>query len=190
MTNVVKGFFFDLDGTLVDTHEANFRAYQKAVSEIAGRQLGDELKAKIKAGESSRDFLPPLLPGISQEDVDKINTRKKEVYPEYLHVSKLNAYLSSFLQQMSEHYVTALVTTAKQDNAEAVLKAHNIGSYFDFKIYGQDVKAMKPSPEAYLLALDKAGLRADEVIAFEDSQKGIDAAAAAGIKSVHIRNFL
>jgi len=190
MTSTIKGFFFDLDGTLVDTHEANFRAYKQAAHDVIGAELGEDLKKRIKAGESSKDFLPSLLPEISDEQVSAVNTRKKEVYPDHLHVSELNAYLSHFLQQMSEHYITALVTTAKKDNAEAVLKAHGIDGYFNFKIFGHDVKAMKPDPEAYLLALEKAGLSADEVIAFEDSQKGIDAATAAGIKTIHIRNFL
>lgn len=190
MTNTIKGFFFDLDGTLVDTHEANFRAYKQAANEITGAELGAELKNRIKSGESSKDFLPGLLPDISSEHVDAINTRKKEVYPNHLSASTLNEYLSTFLRQMSEEYVTALVTTAKQENAEAVLKEHGIHDVFDFKIFGHDVEHMKPHPEAYLLALAKAELAADEVIAFEDSQKGIDAATAAGISTIHIRNFL
>lgn len=190
MTTTIKGFFFDLDGTLVNTHEANFRAYKQAVHEVTGHQLSDDLMERIKAGESSKEFLPSLLPNISDEHVDAINTRKKEVYPSHLHASELNVFLSTFLQQMSEDYVTALVTTAKKDNAEAVLAAHNIDTYFDFKIFGHDVAEMKPSPEAYNLALEKSGLTADEVIAFEDSQKGINAATAAGIRTVHIRNFL
>ena len=49
---------------------------------------------------------------------------------------------------------------------------------------------MKPNPEAYLLALHKTGLAADEVIAFEDSLKGEAAAIGAGINVIRIRNFL
>lgn len=190
MTDIIKGFFFDLDGTLVDTHEANFLAYRSAVLEVTGQELGDALRVQIKAGESSKDFLPALLPGISQDDIDKINSRKKYTYPEYVHISRLNTYLSTFLQQMSQHYTVALVTTAKKDNAEAVLKTHGIEDFFDFKVYGHDVKEMKPSPEAYHVALERANLKSNEVIAFEDSQKGIDAATAAGIKTIHIRNFV
>ena len=190
MTTTIKGFFFDLDGTLVNTHEANFRAYKQAVNEITGAELDDDLMDRIKLGESSNEFLPSLLPDSTKEHVDAINARKKEVYPSHLHASELNTYLSTFLQQMSEEYITALVTTAKKDNAEAVLAEHGITDYFSFKVFGHDVSAMKPDPEAYLLALEKSGLNADEVIAFEDSQKGIDAATAAGIKTIHIRNFL
>lgn len=190
MTTTIKGFFFDLDGTLVDTHESNFRAYRQAVNETTGDELGDELKDRIKNGETSESFLRALLPDASDAQVDAINKKKKEFYPEHLGESTLNEYLSSFLAQMSEHYVTALVTTAKRVNAEAVLDAHNIKNLFDFKVFGDDVDNMKPSPDAYLLALEKAELSPEEVIAFEDSEKGIQAATSAGIKTVHIRNFV
>lgn len=190
VANVIKGFFFDLDGTLVDTHESNYRAYRQAVEHIHGVQLGDDLKQRIKAGESSVDFLPKLIPEVTDEQVKEINKKKKEVYPDHLHTSSLNEYLTIFLQQMSQDYTTVLVTTAKKENALAVLRAHDIEDRFTFMIFGNDVSSMKPNPEAYQLALKKANLAADEVIAFEDSQKGIDAALAAGIQTVRIGNFL
>lgn len=190
MTTIIKGFFFDLDGTLVNTHESNFRAYQEAVQAVVGKELGNELKERIMRGETSKIFLPALLPDATDEQLAEINLKKKEAYPSHLHVSELNEYLTNFLQQMSEHYVTVLVTTAKKANAEAVLAAHGITDIFDTMIFGEEVSEMKPNPEAYFLALKKTGLTVDEVIAFEDSEKGIEAATAAGIKTIHIRNFI
>jgi beta-phosphoglucomutase len=187
---VIKGFFFDLDGTLVDTHEANYLAYRHSIESIKSITLGDELKAVIKSGENSDSFLSKLLPNASNEEVAAINSKKKEVYSQFLSESRLNTYLSTFLEQMSEHYVTALVTTAKKQNALAVLKEHDLEKYFSFMIFGEDVSAMKPNPEAYNLALQKTGLSANEVLVFEDSEKGIEAAEAAGINTIHIKNFL
>jgi HAD superfamily hydrolase (TIGR01509 family) len=186
----VKAFFFDLDGTLVDTHEANYLAYRHAVESVKGIVLDTELKTRIKAGESSNHFLPSLLPDLTTEEIALINNQKGEVYPDHLDASLLNEYLSVFLQQMSEHYATVLVTTAKRKNALAVLRQHNIEHYFSDMIFGDDVQHMKPHPEAYNIALKKTGLKSSEVIAFEDSSKGIEAAEAAGITTVHIRNFL
>lgn len=190
MTTIIKGFFFDLDGTLVDTHESNYLAYRNATEDVKGIRLGVELKQKIKAGESSAAFLPSLIPNITSNEVDEINRRKKQYYPAQLKASNLNNYLSTFLRQMSGHYVTALVTTAKKENALAVLKEHSILGYFNFTIFGDDVSKMKPDPEAYLLALKTADLKPSEVIAFEDSQKGIDSAIGAGIAVIHVKDFV
>lgn len=187
---IIKGFFFDLDGTLVDTHEANYLAYRHAIESVTTVTVSEELKLLIKSGENSNSFLAKLIPDIDDESILMINTKKKEVYPDFLNVSVLNDYLSVFLSQMSEHYTTALVTTAKRQNALAVLKQHDLEKYFSFMIFGEDVKNMKPHPDAYKLALKKSGLTASEVLAFEDSEKGMQSAEAAGISTIHIRNFL
>jgi HAD superfamily hydrolase (TIGR01509 family) len=186
----VKAFFFDLDGTLVDTHEANFLAYRHAVESVKGVLLDDVLRTRIKAGESSNHFLASLMPELTSQEIARINEEKGNIYPDHLDASLLNEYLSVFLQQMSEHYATVLVTTAKKKNALAVLRQHNLEHYFSDMIFGDDVRNMKPHPEAYVTALQKTNLQPNEVIAFEDSQKGIEAAEAAGITTVHIRNFL
>ncbi len=190
MTKTIKGFFFDLDGTLVNTHESNYRAYEQAIHEVTGKTVGDALKDEIKNGESSSVFLPRLLEGVSDDITRQIRDRKKHVYSQHLHVSELNDFLSTFLENMSPHHITALVTTAKRKNAEEVLDVHGLAGYFDFCIYGDEVTNMKPDPEAYLKALKKSGLRSDEVIAFEDSERGVEAALAAGIQTIKIRTFL
>jgi HAD superfamily hydrolase (TIGR01509 family) len=186
----VKGFFFDLDGTLVDTHEANYLAYHHAVKFITSVELDEKLKLSIKSGENSNSFLPKLLPNTHSNVIDQINIKKKELYPQFLEKSVINDYLAGFLRQMSDYYVTALVTTAKKPNALAVLRAHDLEKYFSFMIFGDDVTSMKPDPEAYNLALKHSSLKASEVIAFEDSEKGIQAARAANINTIHIKKFL
>jgi len=186
----IKGFFFDLDGTLVNTHESNYRAYCHAIESIRSIRLGNELKVAIANGEDSKVFLPRLIPGLSAEDLKAINDMKSEVYPQYLDVSELNNYLFSFLRKMSKHHITVLVTTAKPKNAMAVVNRHNLGEHFSLMVLGDEVENMKPHPQAYILALKKSGLNPDEVIAFEDSDSGIASAEAAGIKVIRVRDFM
>jgi len=187
--SLIKAFFFDLDGTLVDTHQANTSAYREAIKFVTSEDAGDSLHAYIKNGESSKDFLPKVVKGIGADSIKSINDKKKDLYPAQLHESRLNEFLSNFLKQMYSHSDTVLVTTAKKDNALAVLRHHGLEEYFTYMIFGDDVDNMKPKPDAYLLALKLTGLKTDEVIAFEDSGKGIEAANAAGINVVHIRSF-
>lgn len=187
---VIKGFFFDLDGTLVDTHEANFHAYHEAVKNIKGITLGETLRAHIKMGESSHTFLPKLINDLGVSEVDAINAEKKRVYPRHLDKSIINHQLVGFLENLSKHYVTVLVTTAKKANAQSVLEHHSLASLFTHTIYGDDVENMKPNPEAYLKALEITGLAANEVLVFEDSAKGIEAASGAGISVIQIKDFL
>jgi len=90
---------------------------------------------------------------------------------------------------MAKHQLCVLVTTAKRENVASVLRHHDLAQYFTHIVSGDDVADHKPSPEAYQLALQKAGLQPQEVLAFEDSQSGIDSAEAAGIPVVQIKEF-
>jgi beta-phosphoglucomutase len=106
-----------------------------------------------------------------------------------VHLTQPNESLISFLAQLARHQLCVLVTTAKRENVASVLGHHDLGQYFTHIVSGDDVIDHKPSPEAYQLALQKTGLQPQEVLAFEDSQSGIDSAEAAGIQVVHIREF-
>ena len=186
---LIKAFFFDLDGTLVDTHGANLHAYTAAIKTVVKSSPSDDLISYVKKGVNSKEFLPKVVPGISEADMYAVIEEKKRVYPEHLHHSQLNEFLKNFLTQMSVHHKAVLVTTAKKDNALAVLRYHGIESMFSYMVFGDDVENMKPHPDAYLKAMEIVGLNTDEILAFEDSENGMQAAMAAGLNFVHIKDF-
>ena len=57
-------------------------------------------------------------------------------------------------------------------------------------IVGGDGLPTKPAPDIFLRALDTLGVSAGEALVFEDSEKGIRAARAAGIPAVWVQNEL
>lgn len=184
----LKGLFFDLDGTLVNTYEADFLAYRDAIEEVTGIRVERDAFMSTN-GMEMRDKLKILVPNTSEEQADAVAAGKKKYYKDYLDKTVPNESLIAFLADMKAHHTTALVTTAKRQNAELVLEAHGILEFFDVKVFGDEVEHSKPHPESYETALRLAELKPDEVLAFEDSQTGIDAAHAAGIKTVRIRSF-
>lgn len=184
---MIKGFFFDLDGTLVDTHQANFEAYRRALDDIGVTLTKDAFKKSI--GHQAQVFLRWFAPGLSDDEYGAIAQRKADYYKEILHLSSTNARLVSMMKFLKQEHKIVLVTTAKRGNAHAVLEHHNLTPIFDYIITAEDVSVSKPSPEGYKLALAKVGLLPEEVIAFEDSQPGIEAAEAAGIAVVHVKEF-
>lgn len=188
---MIKALFFDFDGTLVDTHEANHLAYKQAIEDVTGIELvSTELNSLIRQGMSSRDFLPKVLPNATSEIIDAINTRKKDTYKAFISLVVPNTYLIEFARKMAKTCTIALVTTAKKANAETVLSEYKLRDIFDFCIFGDEVTMMKPDPEAYLIALERSGVEASEALVFEDSDKGAKAAEAAGISVIRVGDFL
>ena len=184
------GYFFDLDGTLVNTHESNTRAYLQAIYEVLpGSEVSRELlRSHIAAGENYRTFLPHVLPRITDSQMTEVSAHKAACYPDYIPLATVNEHLitQAWHWKASPEAVMVLVTTAKEANAERVLAHFGLDELFDFKVFGDGVKRLKPAPDIYLKALQIANLDANQVEAFEDSQAGLDAAQAAGIAVTHV----
>lgn len=169
----------DLDGTLADTMEANWRAYQCAL-EGRGRALSLETYRERCDGRSYRDFLPEMLGGDGGL-AEAVHGKKEECYPGFLSLARLNQPLVGILRALREAGVaTALVTTASRANVDAFLEWFELEDLFDLVVSGGDVRHGKPAPDCYLLAMERLGAAPEESVIFEDSETGIAAAEASG----------
>ena len=82
---------FDLDGTLFDTKDVNYNAYQNAIKMV-------EIDVKIDYndfcnlynGKNYREFLPKIIPDITEEQMKNIHNFKKNIYTKYLDKAKKN----------------------------------------------------------------------------------------------------
>jgi beta-phosphoglucomutase-like phosphatase (HAD superfamily) len=184
---VLEALLFDLDGTLVDTREANRLAYTEAMA-AHGHELTREA-FDATWGRDARDFLPDLVPGISPQEVDAIRAAKAAAYGAHLPGARVNAPLVGWLRTVAPTHATALVTTAKTLNGRQVLAAHDLEGLFDVAVYGDDVERGKPDPEAYTAALERLGVAPEAALAFEDSATGVAAATAAGVRVLRVPAF-
>ncbi|MGY1746348.1 HAD family hydrolase [Blastococcus sp. SYSU D00695] len=184
---MIEALLFDLDGTLVDTRAANFQAYRDAFG-ASGHALTPEQFATTW-GRDSRDFIPDLLPGIGTAEVEAIRAAKSRFYADLLDRTTANDALIAFLRLVAPTHRTALVSTAKSVNGRQILETHGLVELFDVVVWGDDVRRSKPDPEGYLRALDALGADAARSLAFEDSEAGRQAAAAAGIAVLEVPHF-
>lgn len=183
----VQALLFDLDGTLVDTREANYLAYRDAFAE-SGHDLTIE-QFTTTWGRDSRDFIPDLLPGVDAAGVDTIRTAKARLYADQLHRTAANDALIAFLRLVAPTHRTALVSTAKSGNGRQILATHGLSELFDAVVWGDEVTRSKPDPEGYLRALELLGADAGSSLAFEDSETGRQAALAAGLMVLEVPHF-
>ena len=182
----LRALLFDLDGTLIDSAEANYAAYSHALLEF-GVRIEPAAVAQAAAGRQWRDFLPALLREAGVErDPAAIAERKGELYRESLGELRLNAALLALAASVRPQMATALVTTASGESVRAILRHAGLEHAFDHVVTGDDVTRHKPDPEAYRLALSRLQLDPRDCLAFEDSDVGEASAEAAGIAVVRV----
>ena len=180
---MIKAFITDFDGTLANTFEANYASYKVAFKEETGIDF-DKQFYKDSFGLRIDDICHNL--GINDQNIVKEIKKAKAIqYKSNTHLIEINSQLQSELMHFrNTGYRVVVATTATKENLTNVLKALNILYMFDIIITGDDVKKGKPDPEVYLKALEKLELNASEVVVFEDSESGIEAAHNAGIENV------
>lgn len=176
----------DFDGTLVDTFEANYRAYAGAFESV-GLDLGRERYRECFGFRFDR-FMDAL--GISDSATRAaIRERKAEMYPCHFDCLRVNRPLVDFISTFhASGGMTAIASTARGKNLRNALDYLGISADIDLVLAGESVTKGKPDPEIYLAVLDKMGIGPDEALVFEDSEVGFKAAEAAGIRYIRINS--
>lgn len=190
MKRMIKLAIFDLDGTLFDTKNVNFSAYKEAIKQSGLQaEIDYDFYCSFCNGNNYKVFLPKIIAGITGEQMKEIHDRKKQLYPEFLNLARINEHLFSIIKSIHGEYCVALVTTASRKNVDDILQCFNVRCYFDLLITQEDVRETKPSPECFLRAMDMAEVTAENTIIFEDSKEGLEAAQRSGAQYVKVYGF-
>lgn len=178
---------FDMDGTLFDTREINYYAYARAADRL-GYIIEMRQFLAVFTGKNYKDFLTVL--GVADpRHLEQIHEIKKELYPQYLDRAKPCEPLFDLIDTMKRDYIIALATTASQRNVKDILQYFKVEGLFDFLITQEDVTLLKPNPECYILAMERAGVQPQKTIIFEDSQPGIQAARLSGAYVINVNSI-
>ncbi|VTU31118.1 Phosphorylated carbohydrates phosphatase [Variovorax sp. PBL-H6] len=193
----IEAIVFDVDGTLADTEEVHRRAFNLAFGELGLDWRWERAEYRsLLAVTGGKERLRAYIDGLALCASEK--KRLREQVPE-LHAAKTRHYTGIALQgglalrpgvaRLLEEAIgaglrLAIASTTTAVNIDALLLA-TLGpcglSMFDVIACGDQVRAKKPAPDIYRLALDTMGVAPERAIAVEDSANGLRSALAAGL---------
>lgn len=189
---MIKLVIFDVDGTLVDSEVVFVKAaiknmevngYNIPMSAIMGI-IGQNRIAGRKLIESTQDDSFDYDKYI--KDYEKIRSEILENEPLKLKKGALN-----ILNYCKEHDIKmAIATSTYREKQIKVLTNLGIIGYFDYMVFGDEIKNSKPAPDIYLKVYEHYNLDKDEMIIYEDSNNGILSGYNAGIKVVYIKDIV
>ena len=191
----LKALIFDVDGTLAETEEAH-RAAFNAVFDRHGLgwhwSMADyrQLLKTTGGKERMRAHQQGLSSKLSDAAIAALHAEKTAIYGEILARGelKLRPGVDAMINAgRAAGLRIAVATTTNTPNVEALAQCCwgvPAAEIFDVVAAGDQVKAKKPAPDVFNLALTRLGLKPDECIGFEDSLNGVHSARAAGLRVV------
>ena len=188
MPGQFKGILLDIDGTLIDSNDANARCWMEAL--LAHGLEINYIKLREAVGMGGDNLLPKLAHLDAESDLGKAvsETRSQILKSKYMPDFKAFPQVKELLTRLhSDGYQLIVATSAKSDEAEALLALTGARELIDEIATTEDAKNSKPDPDILHAALQKSGLAANEVIMLGDTPYDVEAAQKAGIKSLGVR---
>ena len=182
----MKAILLDLDGTLINSEKAFSRCFVDVLNNkySCNVTLADYKKYELENNALLIDYCKKsgmISNNISDNDIMSIVYDRYEDY--FREIIKEDETKSNFslLRELKKDYLLGLITTCRRYYLDILDGEEKIYELFDIVIAREDVKALKPNPEAYLKALEVLGIDSSEAISLEDSKRGVDSSVLCGI---------
>ena len=189
-----QAIIFDFDGVLADTEPLHLRAYQTILGAQGIHLSREEYYAKY-LGFDDAGLFQALA---DDRDLDVTNTQMEQWIAEKTKVitdllqsdSVLFPGAVSCVRTLAPLAPMGIASGALEPEIAIVLNASGLSGSFKVIASASDGVRGKPAPDLYLLALAKlrrfTPIQPDGAVAIEDSVWGLEAARAAGLKTIGI----
>jgi HAD superfamily hydrolase (TIGR01509 family) len=183
MLDRYRGVLFDVDGTLVDSSYLHtlcwwqaFRQYQRDIPMAAiHRAIG------MGSGELTRH----LVPGITESEIADLKASHDAHYAGYWPALRTLPGARDLVRSCHRSgRVTVLASSASERELAVLREVLDIDDAIEAATQSDEAGAGKPAPDLIEVALDKAGLAADQAVYVGDSVWDVQACRAIGLDCI------
>jgi 2-phosphoglycolate phosphatase len=171
---------FDLDGTLVRTHELIYASFNHVLAKHLGRTM--------EPAEIVALFGPPEEGAIESvfgaERTPALMRELLEFYAaQHSRLADVHEGIEDVLRFLRERGIRLALFTGKGKwTTDITLRAFGLEGYFDLIVTGNDVEHHKPHPEGIRQALERFDIPPAQALMVGDSVADVSAARAAGVR--------
>jgi HAD superfamily hydrolase (TIGR01509 family) len=185
---MIDAVIFDLDGVLLDSEQVWNEAKEQLVRERGGRW--SERAPRHMMGMSSlewsrylRDELGvPLEPEQISADVVR---RLERIYRDEL---PLLDGAREAVERLAGRWPLGLASSSNREIIDLFLELSGLRDRFEVTLSSEEVARGKPAPDVFLEVARRLGFDPARTVAIEDSENGIRAAKAAGMRVLALPN--
>ena len=185
-----RAIFFDFNGTLSDDEPILCELFQELFAEqgkpLSAQEYFDELSG-LSDPEIVRRWLGEDYPA-RDEVIDERIARYRAAVADG---STVPERVREAVRYAAGRVPVAIVSGAARTEIEPVVAAAGLADLFTAIVPADEIANGKPDPEGYVRALELlGGLDAQDVVALEDTEAGVAAAKAAGMRCVAVLGTL
>ena len=185
----IKAVLFDMDGLMVDTESLATEAFIHS----AKKQGYDMTKEEtlLVLGFTTKSIYEFWENYFKNSDV----SGKQLVDDHYKYIENIlfttgprkMPYIEELLKYLKEsNYKVAVASSSNMDHIINNMEKTGLKKYIDEFTSGAEVENGKPSPDVFLLAAKRLGVKPEECLVLEDSKAGVIAGSSAGAKVIMI----
>ncbi|GIK37904.1 MAG: haloacid dehalogenase [Chloroflexota bacterium] len=185
MKTRLQAVLFDYDGTIANTDLIHLDCWNHLLAQFQIRFEPDFYVLNC-AGVATDHITLRLARDYPAAGLSptRLAADKDALYEEWMNRKSvpLMPGVPEMLTFLLQHGIAAAIVTGGRLGAMTrTLETHGIAHHFRTVVTREDVIHAKPSPEGYLLGLQRLQLPAHSVLALEDTASGVLAAKAAGL---------
>ena len=190
----LDALIFDFDGLILDTETPEVLVWREVFREYGQAYPEDLWKESIGHGaeetkQSPLDLLNQLTEGkLDIELVDK--NRQRKLYNMIACEPVRRGALPLIKEAKAAGLRLGVASSSKHAWVDGHLQRLGLSQYFNTVVCADDAPRAKPYPDIYLRTVSQLKVGTSEVIAFEDSPAGIEAARAEGIFVIAVPNSM
>jgi HAD superfamily hydrolase (TIGR01509 family) len=179
---VIEAVVFDLDGVLIDSEHVWDEARMSLAEERGGRWTDNASRDMM--GMSSLEWSRYMRDEIGiDEEPEKISAkvvrRLERIYRDEL---PLMDGAVEAVERLAAYWPLGLASSSNRELIDLVLQLSGLERLFAATVSSEEVARGKPAPDVYLETARRLDVAPEQCAAVEDSENGILAAKAAGMR--------
>jgi beta-phosphoglucomutase family hydrolase len=184
----IRAVLWDMDGTLVDSADYHWAAWRDVMNREGHPITREQFLASF--GQRNDSILRQWLGAKATPAViERIGDAKEALYRQHVREKGIEPLpgVSQWVHRLHQQgWRQAIASAAPCANVQTILDVLHTAERFEAIVSAEDVHRGKPDPEVFLVAAQKLGVPAKQCIVVEDALHGIEAARAAGMKSIGV----
>jgi len=179
---------FDLDGVLLESEQVWNEAKEALVRERGGRwsDRAPRDMMGMSSPEWSRYVRDDLGVDLDPEQISAdVVARLERIYRERLPWIE---GAREAVERLAARWPLGLASSSNREIIDLFLELSGLAGLFAVTVSSEEVERGKPAPDVYLDAARRLGVRPEDCTAVEDSENGIRAAKAAGMRVIALPN--